>query len=528
MRSLICALTLLSTITASGQTIRPEALRGTMRFLASDLLEGRGTGSRGYQLAAEYVATQFESLGLTAGANGSYFQAVPFVEAKQDSQQTTVRFGDRTLTPEADYTAYADPVRAVADVDAPVVFAGYGVTAPDRGYDDYKSIDARGKVVAIVTGGPRGFPSEERAHFGASSTKLQNAADHGAVGIITIRSPYSERMAAWPRVVRQSRLGSMYWLEPAGMPHGSRRELTGQITLSRSGAEALFGGAAALDQAIAALENGQRASRDLPVRVAMHVVSSQRRLTSPNVVGVLEGSDAQLRNQFVVYSGHLDHLGISEPVDGDTINNGALDNASGIAAMLEIARAFAEAPRRPRRSIMFLATTGEEKGLKGADYFANNPTVPAQAIAANINVDEILMQARTRDVVLIGAEHSTIADAAADVSRATNVAISPDAFPDEAVFVRSDQYPFVKRGIPAVFVIAGYHAVDPNVDAQKLQMNWVETLYHTPKDDMTQPIDYTEGAMVADFAWRLGDAIANATERPRWKKGDFFGDTFAK
>ena len=529
MSRFLCALALVAAVATNAQTIRPEAMRATMRFLASDLLEGRGTGTRGYQIAAEYVATRFEEIGLAPGANGSYFQSVPFVQTRVDAEQSTMRIGDRTLTYDTDFMAYGDPVHATADVDAPVVFVGYGVTAPERGYDDYKGVDARGKVVAFLTGGPKAFPSEERAHVSASTTKMLNAADHGAIATITLRGPYTERMAAWPRVVRQSRLGGMQWLESDGTPHAARRDIQAQVTLSRSGAEALFGGAAAFDDLVAAVEGGQQRSRDLPARVAIHVVTVQSRVSSPNVVGVLQGSDPQLRSEYIVYSGHLDHLGIGEPVNGDAINNGALDNASGIAAMLEIARAFAEAPRKPRRSIVFLATTGEEKGLKGADYFANNPTVPVQSIVANINVDEILMQTCTKDVVLIGAEHSTIGDLAASIARSSNVVISPDAYPDEAVFVRSDQYPFVKRGIPAVFVIAGYKATDPNVDAQKLQMNWVTTLYHTPQDDMNQqPLDFSEGAFVADFAWRLGDAIANATERPRWKKGDFFGTAFGK
>jgi len=528
MRAFLFALTFLGAAIASAQTIRPEALRGIMRFLSSDLLEGRGTGARGYQIAAEYVASQLESLGIAPGANGTYFQSVPFLRTTVDGQQSWVRIGDKTLRYDVDFIAYGEPLRDVADVDAAVVFVGYGVTAPERGYDDYKGIDTKGRIVAFLTGGPSSFPSEERAHYGATTTKLNNAADHGAVGTISLRTPYAERMYAWARSVRQSHLGGMNWLEADATPHATRREVLGQVTMSRSGAEALFGSAAAFDETVAAVEKGERRSGELPVRAAIHVVSTHARLESPNVVGVLGGSDPALRNEYVVYSGHLDHLGITDPVDGDSINNGALDNASGIAAMLEIARAFVEAPRRPRRSILFLATTGEEKGLRGADYFANNPTVPLQSIVANVNVDEILMQTRTRDVVLIGAEHSTLSDVAASVARRANVSISPDPYPDEAVFVRSDQYPFVKRGVPAVFVLAGYRAVDPNVDAQKLQMQWITTLYHTPKDDMTQPIDFGEGAMVTDFAWRLGHAVANATARPQWKKGDFFGTTFGR
>ena len=505
---------MLTLFLAAAIAIQPEAIRAHMSFLADDLLEGRGTGTRGFEIAAQYVRAQYDSYGLR-----SEFQRVPFL--KTTPQEAAVTIGDRVLKFGDDFTTYGEALRDEAVVEAPVVFVGYGVTAPERNYDDYAGIDAHGKIVAFLVGGPKSFPSEIRAHYSSSRVKLENAAAHGATGIFTIRTPYEERTSQWSRTVRQSKLGAMHWLERDGSPHATRREIVAAIPLSRSGAEALFAGAPSSLNAV--FEHP--VAFDLPARATIRVVSGHQRVESENVIGVLPGSDPNLRDEVLVYSAHLDHLGISEPVNGDAINNGALDNASGIAAMLEIARGFAA--NRPRRSILFLATTGEEKGLRGADYFANNPTVPAKSIVADINIDEILMMTPTTDVVILGAEHSTLGDVAADISGRLHIAVSPDPYPDEADFVRSDQYPFVKRGIPAIYIGAGYKATDPKIDAKALQLRWIETLYHTPRDDMSQPLDFGEGAMVARFAEEVGREVANAGKRPLWNKGDFFGEKFA-
>ncbi|MEO8036662.1 MAG: M28 family metallopeptidase [Acidobacteriota bacterium] len=504
--------------------IRPDAIRAHMQFLADDLLEGRGTGTRGFHLAAKYVAAQYEAMGLT-----SRMQIVPFRKAvaldsssivleRAGSPPITLRYAEGFMTS-------GDPLREDATADASVVFAGYGITSPERKYDDYAGLDVRGKIVALMSGAPDDFPTDLRAHYSASLTKAEGAVTHGAIGVLNFNSAYAERMYNWSRVVRQSKLGSMYWLDAAGAPRSAFSQIGASASLSHEGAEQLFAGSG---HTVDEVQKGTVKPFTLPVRARLHIASRFEPVESENVIGVLTGSDPVLKNEYVVYSAHLDHLGISEPVNGDSINNGALDNASGIAAMLEVAHAFTALATKPRRSILFLATTGEEKGLRGADYFANNPTVPLASIVADINIDEILMFVPARDVVQLGAEHSTLEDVLKKAGKKLGIDISPDPYPAEVGFVRSDQYPFVKRGVPSVYVGAGYHSVDPKQDAGAAQMKWVETVYHSPMDDMSQKIDFSIGAQVALFDFEVGLEVANGSGRPRWKKGDFFGEKFGR
>lgn len=517
-------------LVASSAVARTEAIRAHMTFLASDLLEGRATGTRGYRIAAEYVAAHYEAYGLEPGADGSYFQEVPFLETvpSPDSTVTLIREGAEPVTLKIfeDFTSSGDPLAAERTLEAEIVFAGYGVSAPEQQYDDYAGGGVRGKIVAVFTGAPARFPNAVRAHHSASLTKIETAARNGAVGLIFLTSPAEDQRAPWPRKARGARLGSMHWTRRDGSPVAVERTLSSNLTLSLDATRRLLG-----DQAEAVFNtvaNNAPKANPLRTRARISLVSRHRTLTSPNVAGIVRGSDPKLRDEYVVYTAHLDHIGITEPVNGDRINNGAFDNASGIACMLEIARAFAELPEKPKRSILFLATTAEEKGLRGADYFANNPTVPFDAIVANINIDMLVMIARTKDVIAIGAEHSDIGDVARDVAAQMNVELTPDPFPEEVSFVRSDQYPFIRRGIPAIYVDPGFSAVDPSVDLQTLHRAWLRTRYHNPSDDLQQPIDYTAALLLTEFDYRLGLALANRAERPRWKPGDFFGERFAK
>jgi len=540
MRKTIMALSLLTLLAVpaamalSAPEVRAAAIHAHMSFLADDLLEGRGTASRGYDLAARYVATQYEAMGLRRGANQSYFQQVPFLRSLPTPASSTVvltRDGGatRTLDYGVGFVSTGDPFHHDARAEGQVVYVGYGVTAPGEKYDDYAGIDVHGKIVVYFSGAPKTFANDLRAHYSASLVKLDNAAVHGAVGALVMDTLESEKRLFFPRVVANYKIGSMYWIDERGNPRAWRSELGATGRLSHAGVEAIFEGAPTpLAEVYAAAERGTPRSMALPLRASLRVVNEQARVSSPNVIGILDGSDPVLRNEYVVYSAHLDHLGISDPLNGDAINNGALDNASGIAAMLEVARLFSEQKTPPRRSIIFLATTGEEKGLRGADYFANNPTVPLSSLVANINIDEILMFAPVRDVVPIGGEHTTLSESIDRVARQMNVIISPDPEPEEVVFVRSDQYPFVKAGVPAVYVGAGYKAVDPTVNVLQKQIEWISTKYHTPLDDMSQKLDYSVGAMVATFDYLLGLDVANATAPPQWKKGDFFGEMFAR
>jgi hypothetical protein len=516
--------------------IREAALRAHMAFLASDLLEGRGMATRGHELAAEYVAAQFAAYGLRpgagaatgAGAGNAWMQRVPLRKSVPDLVSSTVVLthsgGQLTALREGEGFATSGLLTSEdATIEAPVVFVGYGITAAAQHYDDYASIDARGKIVAFVGGAPASFESTLRAHYSSGAMKSKNAAAHGAVGIITFNASGEAAALPFDRLVHGARLGSMNWLEANGTPHDSDPRIVASATLSRNGADELLRGSPLSVEAIAAaLKQGSSTSASLPVSARIHIVSHFEAVSSPNVIGILDGSDPRLKNEFVVYSAHLDHLGITEPVKGDAINNGALDNASGIAAMLEVARAMAALPLRPKRSILFIAVTGEEKGLRGSDYFANHPTVPAASLVADLNIDEILAFRATRDVLVIGGEHSDIGDAVTRTAARLGIAVSPDPTPGLVRFVRSDQYSFVRRGIPAVIVKAGVKGVDPAVDLVAMAKEWDATRYHAPSDDLMQPIEYSVIEQVATFDYALGLDLANGTTRPRWKAGDFF------
>lgn len=515
---------------AGDTLVKVESIRAHMTFLASDLLEGRATGTRGYRIAAEYVASQYEQYGLEPGANGSWFQDVPFRETVAGAS-STVTFSLAGAEPVTlrifdTFISSGDPLSSERVVEGEVVFAGYGVSAPEQKHDDYAGVNARGKIVAIFSGAPPTFPNALRAHYSSTLNKIETAAQRGAAGLIFLTSPDEDNRAPWPRKQRQSKLGSMHWLRADGSPEGVAASLSSNVTLSLDATRALLGTQA--EAVFASLEKGKPKANPLRTNARIRLVSTHRSLTSPNVIGVVRGSDPKLRDEYVLYSAHLDHVGITEPVAGDAINNGAFDNASGIACMLEIARLFAEMPQKPKRSILFLATTGEEKGLRGADYFAANPTVPIDSIIGNINIDMLVMITRTRDLIPIGIETNEIGDVAREVAREMNIELSPDPFPEEVVFVRSDQYPFVRRGIPALYVDPGYKAVDTSIDLPKLHKEWLRTRYHSPSDDLRQPIDWYAAIPLTEFDYRLGLALANRAERPRWKPGDYFGERFGK
>jgi len=265
----------------------------------------------------------------------------------------------------------------------------------------------------------------------------------------------------------------------------------------------------------------------MPMTARLHSVSKQRQITSPNVIGVLRGSDPKRKDEYVVYTAHTDHLGIGKPIDGDSIYNGALDNASGTAALLEIAETFSRLPKRPARSILFVAVTGEEKGLLGSDYFAHFPTVPKESMVANVNMDGASLTYDFADIVPFGAEHSSLMQVVRKEGKRFNVSVSPDPTPEQVSFIRSDQYSFVRQGIPAVFLTEGFHAVDPNVDGRKVTEHWIEKYYHSPFDDMSQPLVYEAAVKFMKLNIAIGYDIANAPERPTWNPGDFFGELYA-
>jgi Zn-dependent M28 family amino/carboxypeptidase len=510
------------------------ALRAHMEFLADDLLEGRGTGTRGQELAAKYVATQFEATGLEpAGEKGTYFQNVPFLEItvdpkasefsiKKDGKLTELKWG-------TDFVCRGSELGTNEDVEAPVVFVGYGVVAKGQGYDDYAGVDVKGKIVAMVFGAPPSFPSEERAHFASGREKAREAAARGAVGIITIRTPETEGLLPWSRSVIGAELPAFRWLDPQGVPNDSFKEIRAAATISQEEAQKFFDGAAkSWDEVVKNAGDGKPQSFDLKFTARIHAVSKHRKVSSPNVAGVLRGSDATLKNEYVVYTAHTDHLGIGRAVNGDAIYNGAVDDASGVSALIEMAKAFASLPKPPARSVLFLAATAEEKGLLGADYFAHFPTVPIRSIVADVNMDGASVFYTFKDVVPLGAEHNSLGDVVARDAAKLSLQVSPDPMPEQVSFIRADHYPFVRQGVPAITLGEGLQAKDPNVDGRKFVEEWIATRYHAPNDDMNQPLNFDATIQYMQLGFLVGYDLAQDRQRPVWKSGDFFGELFGQ
>jgi Zn-dependent M28 family amino/carboxypeptidase len=506
------------------------AFRANMAFLADDLLEGRGTGTRGQELAAKYVAAQFEAFGLQpAGVKGSYFQPVPFREITVDPEATEVslvRDGKSTrLKWGEDFLGRGSALQPDASVEAPIVFVGFGVVNSARHYDDYAGVDVKGKVVAMLSGGPASFPANERAHFASGLQKAREAASRGAVGIITLWTPEADTTLPWNRMPNQVEAPAFRWLDAKGMPNDTYKEIRASAILSIKAGEQLFAGASdSYAEVLKKASAGALHSFALPASVRMHAVSKHREVPSPNVVGILRGSDPALSQEYVIYSAHTDHMGIGRPINGDTIYNGAVDDASGVSALIELARAFSGLKKRPARSILFLATTAEEQGLLGADYFARFPTVPARSIVADFNMDGASVFYTFKDV--IGDEHSTLGDTIDREAKKLGLEVSPDPMPEQNDFVRADHYSFVRQGIPAVTISEGLQAKDASVDGRKFVENWIATRYHAPSDDMNQPLNFDASIQYLQLNLLVGYEVAQERKRPAWKQGDFFGSLF--
>lgn len=515
--------------------IQPHAIRAHMAFLADDLLEGRGTATRGYDVSARYVATQFASMGLKpAGTGNSFLQAVPLRAVLADENQSHLHLlpaGQRGTAEELkyrdDYLLRGDFSRATTSVQAPIVFAGFGITAPSEHYDDYAHIDAKGKIVALIFGAPP-FESALKAHYTSTLQKVKNAVAHGAVGLILINDPVLESLYPFAKRVRDLRTPGYRWLDGAGMAHDYFPQIKVNAQLSMAASRRLFERAPqSIDKVYEAAKAGRPPAFDLAFTAKAETVTQSQDLSSSNVAAMLPGSDPTLAGEYVVYSAHLDHLGFTPVKDGDGIYNGALDNASGTAIMLETARALSQ--MKPRRSILFVAVTAEEAGLLGSDYFANNPTVPKNALVANVNIDEDKMLWPVRDIVAYGADHSSLGAVARNAADRLQLTISPDPSPKSVTFVRSDQYSFVQQGVPALMPTPGYESVDPAIDPRALSEHWEETRYHEVGDDMNQPgLDFESAATFARYAFLCGYLIAEETPRPEWNPRDFFGTLYGR
>ena len=488
--------------------------------LANDGMEGRNTGSPAHKRAADYVAAQFKKSGLEPAGAGGYIQPVAFktrriVEAK--SSLALVKNGKSetlTLGEDANISVRVDPAPAV---NAPLVFVGYGLNIPERRINDFAGVNLEGAIVVYLSATPKSLPGPLQAHFGSAAERWKMYRAAGAIGTVSVANPKNMDIP-WAR-------STLARLQPAmSLADRTLDDAPGQrlsITINPAHADKLFEGSGHTFAELLALVDGDKPvpSFALPARLKATAAVERSDVESQNVAGILRGSDAKRRDEFVVVSAHLDHLGIGGAVNGDTIYNGAMDNASGIAAILEVAASLHETSAKPARSILFVAVTGEEKGELGSRYFAAHPTVPRASIVANVNTDMFLPLFPLKMLMVLGLDESDLGNDIRATAKAVGVSVQADPEPQRNRFVRSDQYSFVKVGIPALAMKVGY---DVNTPEAAIAATWTAERYHAPSDDLNQPIDRSAAGKYVEVVRDLAVRIANRTDRPKWHDTSFF------
>lgn len=517
---------------AALDAIDPSAIERHIRVLAHDSLTGRAPGTDGYEGASRYVEDRLRELGLApAGSDGGYAQPVPLLQSTVEEAVSAVELsggdGTTTLAYATDFTLSPNGSEEDATVSAPVVFVGYGVSAPAFGYDDYEDVDVHGKIVAHLTGAPPALPSNQRAYYSSGAVKKEEAATRGAVGLISFTYAEDPRFR-WEVGVARSRRGGFAWLDADGVPRGRGgvSPILASVNLNHGAVRRLFAAShVPLQEVFAAAQESRPQAFELPVEATIRTVSRHRKVDSHNLVARLEGSDPELRDEHVVYVAHVDHFGIGDAVDGDSIYNGAHDNASGTSIVLEIARAFSALPQPPRRSILFLIVTAEEWGLLGSDYFVNHPTVPANSLVANMSLDMPFLFHPLLDIVPYGSEHSSLGQTVGDAAGHLGIRIGDDPIPEQVLFIRSDHYSFVRQGIPALFIKSGFETGDER-DGGAINTAFRRERYHTPADESDQGFDFDAGVSHARINFLTGYKVAMDDERPSWNEGDFFGTLF--
>ena len=491
-----------------------------VEFLASDKLEGRNTGSEGHRQAAEFVAKQFERDGLKPAGTEGYIQSVKFNTLQldeSDSSLTLERQGKEQaieLGEDAIIGTRVDPAPAV---EAGMYFVGYGLRVPDDNYDDFAGLDTKGKIAVYIGGAPSSMSSALAAHYQSGGQRWATLKGAGMIGAIAIPNPHHMDVP-WPRIAL-SRFQMTMQLAGPGMDETAGEQIA--ITWNPAHADELFAGSGhTLDELVAVAEQGKQLPRfALPAKLKARTAVKRGSVESQNLAAIYPGSDAKLKDEYVAMSAHIDHLGIGKPINGDSIYNGAMDNASGVASILELADHFKEANVKMKRSVLFVVVTGEEKGLLGSRYYATNPTVPARSIVADINTDMFLPLYPLKIVTVYGLDESTVGDDARAVAQQMGIKAQPDPEPVRNIFIRSDQYNFVRRGIPSVMIAFGNEKGSPEAAIEK---KWLTERYHAPSDDLDQPVDKQAAAKFNVLLEDLIERIANADARPAWKPNSFF------
>jgi Zn-dependent M28 family amino/carboxypeptidase len=542
MKNLVAALflTVASTLGAQTPTALPpaaqkamnaidsEKIRATVKYLSDDALEGRGTGQKGGDLAADWIAAQFKSYGLApAGDHGTYFQNVAFYGVTTDPSQTHVAFvpksGSEMVVKFADDFVATDQTHSEkSQIDAPIVFVGYGINAPEYNWDDYKGVDLKGKALLMLVNEPPSddpnfFKGRALTYYGRWTYKFEEAARRGAVAVILV---HKTEMASYPwEVVRNSWGGETSLLQDEKDP---KLKSAGWIQLEVARKLAT---AAGLDLNQMLNDANQRTFKpvELGVRLNETIVTKVRRFASRNVVAKVAGSDPQLKNQAVIYTAHYDHLGIHPNEPGDNIYNGAADNATGCGILLEMARVYAGAGQKPARSILFAAVTAEEQGLLGSKYLGQHPPVPAHDISLDLNYDDVEPFGDPQQLVVSGSERTTLEPLVEKVALSFKLAIQPDDHPEAGHYYRSDHFSMARVGVPAFSVNQGpLFAGHDLAWGEAKENDYVAHRYHQPSDEYRPDMDFTGNAKMAKFGFELGWLVAAQPELAGWQPGDEF------
>lgn len=503
-----------------------NTIRSHIAFLADDKLKGRYPGTEGFQTAVDYVIDQYKKIGLQPkGDNNGFIQKLVIRKSVLNNPSSIAILKDKNDNTDSlvflrDFIPVPHPLIENAAAGGQLVFAGYGVDIPG-GYSDYSGIDVTGKIVVVINGAPQGLISTLTAHFSNQGNKIATAFTKGATGVILVNTGARSGTNPNPTIQSNTTLNpektKAYGLGFVGNVLAVMNGTPGFLK------KIFLNSGKNMEQVLGDLKNGKPASFDLPLTMAFSYKTTHTDFESSNIVGLIPGTDPGLKNEYIVHSAHLDHLGIGRGGNGDSIYNGAHDNASGVASLLEIARIYRASGARPKRSVLILIVTGEEMGLIGSSYFAANPTVPKASIVADINTDMPTVIAPLLSVVPLGAEHSTIMNHVKFAARYLGLEVEKDPEPNENRFVRSDQYSFVVNGIPALHIKYGTRSNVPGFNLTDFVKQWRAKYYHQAADDIGGIFDFAAAKTYVQLNFLVSYSIAQHSERPKWNDNDLFG-----
>ena len=518
----ILALTLAVAVSATAQTnhFDGQTWWNHVKVLADDKMEGRDTGSRGERAAKEYAVEQLKAFGAEpAGING-FYQPVKFAShqiVEKESSLTLVRDGKREPLVLGDDAFISTSVVPAPEVKAPLVFVGYGLNIPEKNYNDFDGLDVKGKIAVYLAGSPSDVPSSLASHYQTRAERWKALRAAGAIGAIYLMNPASMDIP-WSRI-------SLNRTHPAmDLDYPEFNETEGaklNVIMNPASTEKIFAGSGHTFAEISALGKDRKPLPRFALAASLEAKAKveTKQVESSNVVARIPGSDPALKDEYVVLSAHIDHVGIGEPINGDRIYNGAMDDGSGSALVLDMANSFKKQPEKLRRSLLLVLVTGEEKGLLGSKYFAAHPTVPAKSIVADVNVDMFLPIVPLKVLTVLGLEESDLGDRTREVAQALGVKVQPDPQPLRNIFIRSDQYNFIRHGVPAVMIDVG---TEPGSPDEKVFKAWLTQRYHAPSDDTNQPVELNTAAKYEEVVRGLLINVANENERPEWKANSFF------